>query len=132
MLNISIASTCSPCDEFAPDADGEAFGALVEQWYVAGTEAEVKRDKPFGTRVLGLGIVLFRAADGEIVALVDQCVHRGTRLSAGKSSTAASSVRITAGITTSTAASPEFPASTAQAPNRPVRPTHIVSAGCRC
>ncbi|TES77911.1 aromatic ring-hydroxylating dioxygenase subunit alpha [Burkholderia cepacia] len=84
MLNISIASTHPPCDESVPDADGDAFGALVEQWYVAGTEADVKRDKPFGTRVLGLGIVLFRAAGGEIVALVDQCVHRGTRLSAGK------------------------------------------------
>src|SRR5262249_11700596 len=84
MLNVSIETTRDPCRESAPDIEAEAFGALAEHWYVACTEAEVKRAKPLGTRILGLGIVLFRAADGEIVALVDQCVHRGTRLSAGR------------------------------------------------
>ncbi|AMP04990.1 rieske [2Fe-2S] domain protein [Collimonas pratensis] len=35
-------------------------------------------------KILGLGIVLFRLRSGMAVALVDQCVHRGTRLSVGK------------------------------------------------
>ncbi|KAF1039563.1 MAG: Aminopyrrolnitrin oxygenase PrnD [Burkholderia lata] len=65
--------------EHASPADG-----LHEQWFVACTERELPRDKPLGVRILDTGIVLFRQRDGRIAALIDQCVHRGTRLSAGK------------------------------------------------
>ncbi|MGF6244207.1 phenylpropionate dioxygenase-like ring-hydroxylating dioxygenase large terminal subunit [Paraburkholderia sp. GAS38] len=57
---------------------------LHEQWFVACTERELRRGKPLGVKILDLGIVLFRQSGGEVTALVDQCVHRGTRLSAGK------------------------------------------------
>nr|WKF57864.1 Toluene-4-sulfonate monooxygenase system iron-sulfur subunit TsaM1 [Paraburkholderia busanensis] len=57
---------------------------MHEQWFVACTQRELRRGKPLGVKILGLGIVLFRRANGEVAALIDQCVHRGTRLSAGK------------------------------------------------
>ncbi|MFM0116123.1 Rieske 2Fe-2S domain-containing protein [Paraburkholderia nemoris] len=57
---------------------------LHEQWFVACAEPELRRDKPVRAKVLGIGIVVFRERDGNVAALIDQCVHRGTRLSAGK------------------------------------------------
>lgn len=55
----------------------------IEQWYVACTQKELLKRKPFRAKILGLNIVLFRQAGGEVAALLDQCLHRGTRLSAG-------------------------------------------------
>ncbi|WP_164651591.1 Rieske 2Fe-2S domain-containing protein, partial [Pseudomonas viridiflava] len=57
--------------------------ATLEHWYVACTARELK-SKPHRATILGLNIVLFRQKSGHVVALLDQCVHRGTRLSAGK------------------------------------------------
>ena len=61
----------------------EAAG-LREHWYVACTSRELRRGAVRASKILGLGIVLFRRTDGSVAALVDQCVHRGTALSAGR------------------------------------------------
>lgn len=55
----------------------------IEQWYVACTQKQLLKGKPRPAKILGLNIVLFRQASGEVAALLDQCVHRGARLSAG-------------------------------------------------
>jgi phenylpropionate dioxygenase-like ring-hydroxylating dioxygenase large terminal subunit len=72
--------------DLQPDhaADNARPDGLHEQWFVACTPRELRRGKPLGVKILGLGIVLFRQRGGEVAALIDQCVHRGTRLSAGK------------------------------------------------
>lgn len=64
--------------------DQAAADGLHDQWFVACTGSELRNGKPRGVKILGLGVVLFRQRSGEVVALIDQCVHRGTRLSAGK------------------------------------------------
>jgi len=69
---------------YAATADESVADGLREQWFVACTERELPRGKPLGVRILGIGIVLFRQRDGRVAALIDQCVHRGTRLCAGK------------------------------------------------
>ena len=58
--------------------------ATLEQWYVACAHKELRKNKPYRAKILGLNLVLFRQRDGRVAALLDQCVHRGTRLSAGK------------------------------------------------
>lgn len=57
---------------------------LKEHWYVACTKRELERKKVWPAKILGLGIVVFHSNDNSIGALIDQCVHRGTALSAGK------------------------------------------------
>lgn len=56
----------------------------LEQWYVACAQKELRKNTPYRAKILGLNLVLFRQGDGQVAALLDQCVHRGTRLSAGK------------------------------------------------
>jgi len=76
----------------APDSDSiehrrtiwETAGALREGWYVACTASEVRRRRAVAARILGLGIAVYRRSDGGVAALVDQCLHRGTMLSAGQ------------------------------------------------
>ncbi|QJI43972.1 aromatic ring-hydroxylating dioxygenase subunit alpha [Pseudomonas sp. ADAK2] len=58
--------------------------ATLEQWYVACSSKELPKGKPYRARILELNLVLFRQRDGQVAALLDQCLHRGTRLSAGK------------------------------------------------
>ncbi len=82
VVSIVTAPGCHPASGAAvppPAADG-----LREHWYVACAERELRRDRPLRARLFGIGIVLFRQRDGAVAALIDQCVHRGTRLSAGK------------------------------------------------
>lgn len=63
----------------------ETAGELKEHWYVACTAAELRRDRIRAATILGLGIVVFRLPDDDSpAAIVDQCVHRGTALSAGR------------------------------------------------
>ena len=57
---------------------------LRESWYVACTAAELKRRRIVSARIYGIGIAVFRRSDGQIAALLDQCLHRGTILSAGQ------------------------------------------------
>ncbi|WP_411691742.1 Rieske 2Fe-2S domain-containing protein [Acinetobacter gandensis] len=65
--------------EFWDNAKG-----LLEEWYVACTSKELKKDQPFAATLYGKKIVLFRQKDGRAAALLDQCVHRGVPLSEGK------------------------------------------------
>ena len=58
------------------------FEALRPYWYPVALSEEVPADKPFGTTLLGERIALYRAR-GEVAALRDLCVHRGTPLSLG-------------------------------------------------
>jgi len=62
----------------------QSSGELKEHWYVACTAAELRRKRIFAATILGLGIAVFRKSDGTARALLDQCVHRGTALSAGR------------------------------------------------
>jgi phenylpropionate dioxygenase-like ring-hydroxylating dioxygenase large terminal subunit len=51
-------------------------------WYVACFSNEVKAGEPFGRRLLGEQVVLYRKRDGRPVALKDRCPHRSFPLSA--------------------------------------------------
>ena len=51
-------------------------------WYVAAVSDEIGR-APLGRRLLDRRVVLYRQESGEIVALADQCGHRGYPLSKG-------------------------------------------------
>jgi vanillate O-demethylase monooxygenase subunit len=55
---------------------------LRNQWYVAGTAAELS-DKPLGRMICGEPIVFFRRSDGSVAALEDRCPHRKYALSLG-------------------------------------------------
>lgn len=57
---------------------------LINLWYVAALERDVAVDRPYGVRMLGHDLVLFRSGDGAIHALSDVCVHRGASLCRGK------------------------------------------------
>jgi phenylpropionate dioxygenase-like ring-hydroxylating dioxygenase large terminal subunit len=83
-IEIIRADSCVKTCTTAAAQVAAPFDGLREQWYVACTESELPRDKPLSSRILDTGIVLFRQRDGRVSALIDQCVHRGTRLSAGK------------------------------------------------
>ncbi len=52
-------------------------------WYALAASDEV-RDAPFGTRALDAPVVLFRVADGTVVALGDRDAHRPIPLSLGR------------------------------------------------
>jgi phenylpropionate dioxygenase-like ring-hydroxylating dioxygenase large terminal subunit len=56
---------------------------LRDHWYVAAFDDEVGRSLLART-ILGEDLVLFRRADGGIVALEDRCAHRRLPLSAGR------------------------------------------------
>jgi vanillate O-demethylase monooxygenase subunit len=55
---------------------------LRDHWYVAALSQELQR-KPFSRQILGEHVALFRSAAGQVVALADQCPHRGYPLSLG-------------------------------------------------
>lgn len=57
---------------------------LREHWYVACTESELRLRRVVRAQILGLGVALFRPRSGKVVAILDQCLHRGTALSAGR------------------------------------------------
>lgn len=58
------------------------LGALRPYWYPVALSEEVPAGRPFGAVLLGERVVLYRAG-GEVAALRDLCVHRGTPLSLG-------------------------------------------------
>lgn len=76
------SSTADPADASASFWDQAA--GLRDHWYIACTSAQLKRGKARAVKMFGRGIALFREADGRAAAMIDQCVHRGARLSAGK------------------------------------------------
>ena len=54
----------------------------INQWYVAALSKELK-GAPVARTLLGIPVVLFRAADGAVAALEDRCCHRALPLSNG-------------------------------------------------
>lgn len=52
----------------------------VNQWYVAAYSSEITEEL-FGRTICGEPLVLYRATDGDVVALADRCVHRRYPLS---------------------------------------------------
>ncbi len=56
---------------------------LKNCWYVAAWDHELS-DLPIARRIIGEAIVVYRLADGELVALQDRCPHRHAPLSRGK------------------------------------------------
>ena len=57
---------------------------LRGQWYPVAKSVEVKTSKPYGTRLLGEKIVLWRDGSGRIRCIEDFCPHRGAPLSYGE------------------------------------------------
>jgi phenylpropionate dioxygenase-like ring-hydroxylating dioxygenase large terminal subunit len=57
---------------------------MLNAWYVASTSEELQETGLLARTIWDREIVLFRDAQGEPHALVDQCPHRGARLSNGK------------------------------------------------
>ena len=53
-------------------------------WYVAAWDHEITQDGLFSRTITGVPVLMFRTADGEIVAMEDRCCHRGAPLSAGR------------------------------------------------
>lgn len=55
---------------------------LKNSWYAL-EPATAVGDKPKSTQIMGQRIVLWRSPQGELVAMADQCLHRGAKLSQG-------------------------------------------------
>jgi vanillate O-demethylase monooxygenase subunit len=53
-------------------------------WYVAGWSHQFPKDAPVARTMLGEPIVLYRKADGGVIALEDRCCHRLAPLSKGR------------------------------------------------
>jgi phenylpropionate dioxygenase-like ring-hydroxylating dioxygenase large terminal subunit len=60
-------------------------GTLHENWYIAGTTAQIGAKKPFASTIMEEPLVLFRDAKrgGRATALLDRCLHRNAPLSKG-------------------------------------------------
>ena len=56
---------------------------LINNWYVAATEDEVKADKPYRVKMLGQWFALYRSKADEVVCVADACAHRGGSLGRG-------------------------------------------------
>ncbi|WND03513.1 aromatic ring-hydroxylating dioxygenase subunit alpha [Temperatibacter marinus] len=55
---------------------------LINMWYVAEEEANIKED-PVKVKILGQDLVVFRDGEGRVVCLSDICPHKGASLSGG-------------------------------------------------
>lgn len=53
------------------------------QWYAVLESTEVRQGRMVGVRRMGEDLIFFRTASGDVGCLLDRCVHRGVRLSAG-------------------------------------------------
>lgn len=57
---------------------------LRNVWYQAGWSNEISNAEPLIRTILGVPLLIFRASDGTLAALLDRCPHRFAPLSAGK------------------------------------------------
>lgn len=57
---------------------------LMQAWYVAALSGEVPAEGTFRRRLLDTSVMLWRDAQGQVVALHDRCPHRFAPLSMGK------------------------------------------------
>ena len=53
-------------------------------WYMVAWDHEIPADGLFGRMVIGEPLLLYRKADGDVVALEDRCCHRHAPLSVGR------------------------------------------------
>ncbi|AOY96960.1 LysR family transcriptional regulator [Cupriavidus sp. USMAA2-4] len=53
-------------------------------WYVAGWDKEVGPSELFARTIIGIPVLMYRDAQGKVVALEDRCCHRGAPLSIGR------------------------------------------------
>lgn len=58
-------------------------GLLKNHWYAAAKSDEVTKKKPIGRVVLGEMLALWRAPNGQPIAMLDRCLHRNALLSEG-------------------------------------------------
>lgn len=72
-----------PAIDLEAEADRARCGALKDFWYVACLSSELSPARPLRRTILGTPLALFRQEDGSPAALLDRCLHRNTRLSAG-------------------------------------------------
>jgi phenylpropionate dioxygenase-like ring-hydroxylating dioxygenase large terminal subunit len=56
---------------------------LFACWHPIGYSDEVKKEEPFGTFLLDEPVVIWRSSEGQVHAMRDLCIHRGTALSLG-------------------------------------------------
>ena len=56
---------------------------LFACWHPVSYSNEIKKTKPFGTFLLDQPIVIWRSSNGQVHAMKDLCIHRGTALSLG-------------------------------------------------
>ena len=57
---------------------------IRNSWYVAAWDHEIGQDALFARTILGQPLLLYRAANGRIVAMDDRCCHRAAPLSLGR------------------------------------------------
>jgi phenylpropionate dioxygenase-like ring-hydroxylating dioxygenase large terminal subunit len=57
---------------------------LRGQWYPVAKSVEIRKDRPYGTELLGEKIVLWRDENGALKCIEDFCPHRGAPLSYGE------------------------------------------------
>ena len=56
----------------------------LDQWYAILSSRELRPGRPFAARRLGLDLVAWRDAAGQVTLAVDRCPHRQVRLSPGR------------------------------------------------
>lgn len=57
---------------------------IKDAWYIAGRPEDFNNETPTKRWIIGKPLALFRASDGQVVALSDRCPHRQAPLSGGK------------------------------------------------
>jgi len=57
---------------------------LINNWYVAASSHQVRRNQPLRARMLGVDFVLYRDENGKAICLSDVCCHRGGSLADGE------------------------------------------------
>jgi phenylpropionate dioxygenase-like ring-hydroxylating dioxygenase large terminal subunit len=78
-----LAFVTTPAVDLEAEADLARCGALKDYWYVACLSSELTSREPLARTLFGTRVVLFRDEHGQPVALLDRCLHRNARLSAG-------------------------------------------------
>ncbi len=79
----NLETPMTPQNDMRDRIEARVNSGLLGQWYIAAKSVQVKANAPFGTRLLGRSVVLWRDASGRAHALEDFCPHRGAPLSRG-------------------------------------------------
>lgn len=61
-----------------------ASASMLDFWHPVMRSRDLPSDRAMGVKVAGQSLALFRAGDGRLGAVVDQCAHRRMKLSLGK------------------------------------------------